>query len=83
MPQDVHAPHAIIVGVTPEELDGDNQGVLEEVVIHHAVADNDAVVVRAGGKEWVPPVVGHRPNCVLVISEHLEKMINLQLLLFN
>ena len=59
--------------MAPEELDGDNQGVLEKVVIHHAVADNDAVVVRAGGKQGVPPVVSHRPDSVLVISEHLDK----------
>ena len=73
MPQDVHAPQPVVVGVPPKKLDGDDQGVLQQVVVDHPVADDDAVVVGARGEQRVSPVVSHRPDGVLVIPQYLNQ----------
>ena len=39
--------------VTAKDLDGDDDRVLHQVVVHHAVADDGGTVVGAGSKERV------------------------------
>jgi hypothetical protein len=36
-------------------------------LVHHAMADNDTAVIRAGCKQWVSGVEGHSPQGLLVV----------------
>ena len=56
MPEYGHDAEVVILGVAAQLLDGDNQRVLEQVVIHHAVRHRDVVVVPAGGEQRIPEI---------------------------
>ena len=71
MPDNAHDAEVVVPRVAAEQLDGDDGGVLQEVVVDHAVADDDGVVVGAGGEERVPLVEGHAADGGRVIAEHL------------
>ena len=58
MPEYGHDAEVVILGVAAQPLDGDNQRVLEQVVIHHAVRHRDVVVVPAGGEQGIPEIRG-------------------------
>ena len=58
MPEYGHDAEVVILGVAAQLLDGDNQRVLEQVVIHHAVRHRDVVVVPAGGEQGIPEIRG-------------------------
>lgn len=56
--------------VALQHLHGHQQRVLQQVVVHHAVAHDDAAVVGAGCKERVPGVEGHGTQGLLVVPQH-------------
>lgn len=54
-----------------ENLDGHNKGVLQQIIVDHAVENLNIAVISAGGKERVTLVVGDRANSLLMVSQGL------------
>lgn len=54
-----------------EDLDGDNQWVLQQIVVDHAVENLDIAIVRTRGKQRVALVVCHRADGLSVVSQSL------------
>ena len=73
MPEQGHHSEVIILGVAGQLLDGDDEGVLQEVIVDHAVGHGDVVVVAAGGKQGISSVELHISDCIGVIAENLRK----------
>ena len=73
MPGQSHHPEVVILGVAHQPLDWHYQGVLEQIVVYHAVRHSDTIVVATRGKKWVSPVELDVSNSIGVISEDLVR----------
>ena len=74
MPEQRHDPEVIILGVTSQLLDGDNEGVLEQVIVDHAMGHCDVVVISTRGKQRISSVELDISDCIGVVAEHLTQV---------
>lgn len=73
MPLQTHYTEIVVGGVPLELLHGNNEGVLQKVGVHHAVAYRDIPIVSGWGEERIPLVVLDSSNCVCVIAKSLVR----------
>ena len=72
MPEQGHHSKVIILGVASQLLDGDYEGVLQQVIVDHAVGHGDVVIIATRGKQWISPVELNVSDCIGVIAENLK-----------
>jgi len=60
---------ALSDGVTLQDVDRDDQSVLEQVVVDHAVEDVDHSIVGCRSEQRVSLVVGHVVDRLLVVAK--------------
>ena len=72
MPEQRHDSEVIILGVTGQLLDGDDERVLEQVIVYHAMGHRDVIVIPTRGKQRISSVKLDIPDCIGVIAKNLQ-----------
>lgn len=60
--------------MTTKDLDGNNEGILHEIIVNHAVEDLEGTIITGRGKERLVPMVGDRSDSLLMISKGLVRL---------
>ena len=60
--------------VTLENLDGDDQGILHEVVVHHSVEDVHASIITCTRENGISRMEGHASNRHVLVAKNLVRL---------